>query len=252
MSDVIFSKSIRFRFAESDSLQLAPHEITLIVNNRAAFEQRYGRDLPIAGEYTDSRLSNGGETIQLSRATGAVILFEMTYNDREPWPKSPDGQGSSLVLIDPATFSGDASDPLQWQASVPSGGTPGSLIPTTLGTGSRDGDGDGLIDFLERALGSSDHDPTSSPNHFRLRAESHKIDGTAARYWIFETQRDPLIDDVKLTLEMSNNLKTWISASEAFILQASAPDKLVWRSRLPVRTSSGAEVRHLRLRAQQE
>jgi hypothetical protein len=37
---------------------LDPHEVTLIVNDRATFEQRYGEDLPTAGEYTDSKLSN--------------------------------------------------------------------------------------------------------------------------------------------------------------------------------------------------
>jgi len=42
---------------------LAPAQRVLIVKNKAAFDFRYGTNLPVAGEYSGS-LNNGGELIR--------------------------------------------------------------------------------------------------------------------------------------------------------------------------------------------
>ena len=97
-------------------------------------------------------LSNSGETLRLinnNRAfrttagagpTGAIsdslesrrIMDEITYGDTYPWPFSPDGSGSTLAKIDPATGS---AHPQNWTHSTAINGTPGAanvqaIVPT--------------------------------------------------------------------------------------------------------------------------
>ncbi len=63
-------------------------------------------------------LSNGGETVSIFDATGALI-DEVEYDDVAPWPTSPDDGGFSLVLCD---FGSDNNDPANWSAaSTPTG-----------------------------------------------------------------------------------------------------------------------------------
>jgi hypothetical protein len=95
------------------------------------------------------------------------------FDDSAPWPTSPDGDGKSLVIIDPL---GDASSAVNWRASYYDGGSPGRddlPIPgdfltdgvvdqadyaawktafgdaaTHVGHGA-DGNGDGMIDIAD-------------------------------------------------------------------------------------------------------
>ncbi|MEM7387405.1 MAG: CotH kinase family protein, partial [Verrucomicrobiota bacterium] len=91
LSEVAFVDGVRFVFNGGDVMQLAPGRAAVVVANRDAFEYRYGTDLPVAGEYTGFRLSDGGEDLRLSREDG-VILQELEYNDKEPWPTVADGE----------------------------------------------------------------------------------------------------------------------------------------------------------------
>jgi hypothetical protein len=116
---------IDFDFSASPIKQLAPGARLLLVQNRAAFEFRYGVGLPIAGQYL-GRLSNSGERVAIVDAAD-VTLFEITYGTVSPWPESPDGIGPSLELRD---LSGNRSAPEHWQASAKSGGSPG--LPVAL------------------------------------------------------------------------------------------------------------------------
>lgn len=61
-------------------------------------------------------LSNGGEQITLQASDNSVVR-EFTYDDKSPWPESPDGDGFSLTLIDPGGDP-DHADPFSWRASV--------------------------------------------------------------------------------------------------------------------------------------
>ena len=246
LSEVTFSRGIGFSFAQAGTLQLPGGAVTLLVRNRAAFQHRYGTHLPIAGEYAAFKLSDQGETLRASLADGSV-LFEITYDDKEPWPEAPDGRSPSLSLIDPHT-PGDLNDPSLWQASLSNGGSPGTLSPTYPPL-PQDQDGDGLLSTLESALGSSDTDPTSGPNYFQLRWEIHTVEGIADRYWIFETRRDPSNTHTTLTLEISSDLQTWHDADDAFIPLPSPQNSLRWRSLQPVRAIA-RKATHLRLRAQ--
>lgn len=124
LTGVHFSKGIDFDFSTSTYTTLAPGARVLVVQNRAAFEYRYGTGLPIAGEY-GGRLSNAGETLTLAGPIDEV-LFEVTYGTGAPWPESPDGNGPSLELFD---LTGDRTAPDHWRASFASSGSPG--IPSS-------------------------------------------------------------------------------------------------------------------------
>ena len=101
---------------------LAPGEHGLVVKDRDAFLSRYGSNLAesIVGTYSGG-LDNNGETLTLLDSEGTVIK-SLTYNNTSPWPSRPDGDGSSLEIID---FAGDANDPDNWAPSVSFHGSPG-------------------------------------------------------------------------------------------------------------------------------
>ncbi|MCL4176888.1 MAG: lamin tail domain-containing protein [Verrucomicrobia bacterium] len=115
---------MEFDFTGSGMTRLAPGEALLLVQNRAAFEFRYGTGLAIAGEYV-GRLSNAGERIELVDAAGRSLIA-FTFGTDAPWPASPDGDGTSLTLVD---FEGDPEIAGSWSASDVWGGTPGRVEP---------------------------------------------------------------------------------------------------------------------------
>ena len=125
LNGVRFVEGIDFDFTSSAITQLAPGAHLLVVQNRAAFEYRYGVGLPIAGEYA-GRLSNAGERVALADAADH-ILFAITYGTAAPWPAQADGSGPSLEL---RNFSGDRSAPDHWRSSTAAGGSPG--LPVTV------------------------------------------------------------------------------------------------------------------------
>ena len=70
------------------------------------------------------RLSNGGERIELADPIDQVIL-EFNYSD--DWIPATDGDGYSLVFIDPAgSDSSSWNSQASWRASETVGGTPGT------------------------------------------------------------------------------------------------------------------------------
>jgi hypothetical protein len=128
---------------------LAPGEHVLVVENLAAFQSRYGTMLNVAGEYS-GKLANGGETVTLKAASGAVIA-SFAFDDGNGWPTAADGNGKSLEVI---SVAGDYNSASNWRASSALGGSPGAVG----GVPSGDFDGDNLVngaDFLiwQRNLG---------------------------------------------------------------------------------------------------
>ncbi|MDT8304022.1 MAG: chitobiase/beta-hexosaminidase C-terminal domain-containing protein, partial [Sedimentisphaerales bacterium] len=67
---VKFTNGIDFIFP---NMELAPNEYVVVVQDRHAFETRYGTAFNIAGEYS-GRLNDGGERIALEDAIGQTIL----------------------------------------------------------------------------------------------------------------------------------------------------------------------------------
>ncbi|MDG2123777.1 MAG: lamin tail domain-containing protein [Verrucomicrobiales bacterium] len=120
-----FTQGIDFAFSGSAINSLDPGARLLVIRDTTAFQAVYGNthDAIIAGEFHNgTALSNDGETITLSDSTGNPVLT-FKYNDGAEWPQSPDGDGDSLVLIDPA---GDPDDPSNWRPSTTANGNPGN------------------------------------------------------------------------------------------------------------------------------
>jgi hypothetical protein len=124
LSGVRLTEGIEFAFAASSVTQLTPGQFVLVVRNRAAFECRYGAALAsrVAGEYS-GKLSNSGERLVLrDLQTGVLADFEFDGG----WYDEADGQGMSLILLDPSHASGtQLSQKASWQPSHRWGGSPG-------------------------------------------------------------------------------------------------------------------------------
>lgn len=122
LEGVTFTDGIDFTFDGSRLPWLRSGEIALVVKNIQAFEARYGTGLPIAGEYLNTSLSNGGETITIQDALGQTIQ-SFTYDDGgDGWHPTTDGDGPSLTIL---STNGDYDLGTNWRPSFASDGTPG-------------------------------------------------------------------------------------------------------------------------------
>jgi hypothetical protein len=91
------------------------------VRDTTAFENRYGVDFDIAGQYTGN-LNNAGERIVLQDAVGATIH---DFRFKDGWYPATDGQGFSLTVNDPAAAPDSLGQKDVWRPSTNAGGSPG-------------------------------------------------------------------------------------------------------------------------------
>ncbi|MEM7385662.1 MAG: CotH kinase family protein, partial [Verrucomicrobiota bacterium] len=159
---VRFDDGLQFEFEMPT--QLAPGASAVIVADLEAFRMRYGDDVPVIGTY-GGNLRNSGDSLSILSALGEPILA-FTYDDRDPWPTSADGDGFSLTLNE-----GDPNEAASWLASTGAGGTPGTTGPPVIGETQTyaqwaetalngesmngegdDPDGDGMTNLAEFAL----------------------------------------------------------------------------------------------------
>lgn len=114
LSGFRFSAGVDFAFPVGSSL--AAGGTMFVIPENAIFASsavyRFAQDELPVGEY-QGRLNDGGETITLIDAVGAVV-DTVTYDDAEPWPTEADGEGPSLSLID---LSLDNDLPSSWGPS---------------------------------------------------------------------------------------------------------------------------------------
>jgi hypothetical protein len=125
LTGVRFVQGIQFDFAGSAVTRLAPGEMVLAVENRLAFECRYGTSLSsrVAGQY-QGKLANEGETLKLIDAQTGVIA-QFAYGGS--WYSPADGKGRSLVLTNPSQVSpSQLGQKTSWRASYRWGGSPGA------------------------------------------------------------------------------------------------------------------------------
>jgi hypothetical protein len=219
-----FTAGIEFEFGlEATGLVLAPGERVLLVNNLEAFELRYGGGKLIAGVYSGN-LDNDGEQLLIAGPDGGGVL-DLTYNDASPWPESADGDGYSLVLINPGVV-GDLSSPERWRTSVALNGNPGegdSLSYTSWNNlhggfaDDVDKDGDGLNHLMEYALGG---DPFQSSPGLVPFAEvrSFEIEGIKGDYLAIDIRRRLGADDVSLVVELSDSPVNWSQEDDTVVL----------------------------------
>ena len=125
LSGMHFTDGITFSFPSGSTL--APGAFCVLAKNPTQFATRYP-GIAVLGSYGPSTsLSNGGETITL-RDLNEAIVFSVTYSDLPPWPAGTDGDGRSLVPVNPNSFT-DTDDPAQWRASRDPNGSPGANDP---------------------------------------------------------------------------------------------------------------------------
>ncbi len=110
-----------FTFPKGLSNLLAGQYIT-VVKNLAAFQSLYGTSVPVAGVYFGS-LSNSGDEITLASPLGQAIE-DFIYADG--WYANTDGDGYSLVAVDPNATNAALSAASGWHPSPLVNGAPGA------------------------------------------------------------------------------------------------------------------------------
>ena len=217
LTGVRFSAGVNFSFP--DNTVLSPGERVVLLRNQLAYEVRYG-GLPATQWFEYSgRLSNDGESIILL-AADSVAVHSFSYNDQPPWPAAADGEGPSLVLVNPTSDS-DPGLAVSWAASRARGGSPGtpeafgtdyaawSLDYNLAGGPGNDDDSDGISNFMEFLYGSRPDLASDAPGP-RIDVENLEIDGVIKNYLVL-TYRQNLNASGALTVEISSDLVTWSS-----------------------------------------
>jgi hypothetical protein len=213
LTNLRFTKGVDYEFSSSDMTTIDPGAYVLVVRNQAAFESRYGTGLPVAGIWdAGDNLSNGGERVKLSYGAG-VGIRDFDFGDELPWPAAADGDGFSLVLIDPASGP-DHRLPASWRASSAVGGSPGTSEPTPGGgfsawlsengldanSASEDPDRDLLSNFMEYATGSAPRKPSTTA----LPSVEYANGAPTFTY-----RRNKSASDVTFSIESATDLKQW-------------------------------------------
>lgn len=141
-------EGIGFAFGPGASLSPGGSLVLIPGVNTNAWRARYP-GVPVAGVYPGT-LSNGGERLVLRDRRG-VLLTSVDYSDSGIWPRSADGAGRSLELVNPW---GDPDDASNWRASLTVNGSPGlpsaeGPKPAVLLNEIRAADDAGNPDFVE-------------------------------------------------------------------------------------------------------
>ena len=110
---------IEFVFPLGTTLPAGARLVLASNDNPTSFAAQYP-GVTVAGHFGGA-LDNSGERLAVLDPQGRII-FAVTYSDAYPWPKTPDGGGSSLEIVNPA---GDPDDAFNWKASNTPKGTAG-------------------------------------------------------------------------------------------------------------------------------
>ena len=104
---------------------LPANAFLVLTTDLAAFTTQFPTVTNVLGDL-GSGLSGSGERIELHTPTGLHDFVE--YDDSAPWPPGPDGNGTTLELIDATTDNALATS---WAESTVLGGTPGEQNSVT-------------------------------------------------------------------------------------------------------------------------
>ncbi|HIL70512.1 MAG TPA: hypothetical protein EYG38_11760, partial [Verrucomicrobia bacterium] len=221
LSGVHFSAGIDFEFLPLDGNTplLESGERLVIASNLEAFIQRYGNRtefIRMGGEYRKN-LSNGGETISLLAADGSVIR-NFTYDDTLPWPEVSDGNGPSLVLINPtATLIPDHNDAKNWKAGTALDGTPGDSESAGIDEDPMaDLNGNGIPDFVDYAFGNQLTPNKDDVLPYAL-IEEFEVNGINEEFLVVRFQKNSNATGITYVLQSSIDLQSWSSAPTDFV-----------------------------------
>ena len=171
-------------------------------------------------EWTDGKLNNGGETLELERpgpldklgTPTFVRVDRVKYDNQQPWDIDADGTGLALRKVDEKAYGNDF---INWQASPPSPGLYDTLESFeewqafwNFELTDDNPDRDGLINIFEYAF---DRNPLVSDS-----SELIKIfrSGESIRVIYPLEARRP---DLEIQLEYSADLKEWSSVQTEII-----------------------------------
>ena len=107
-----FSEGAPYTFPNNTILP--PRGYLVVCGNRDAFNRYYSTPTVTLLWPWSGKLANDGEDIVLVNGS-AVTIDRVRYNDKRPWPISPDGGGPSLELV---TANDDNSSAGAWRAAV--------------------------------------------------------------------------------------------------------------------------------------
>jgi hypothetical protein len=243
LTGVSFSDGISYTFPAG--VVLGPMERLVVVPSQSEFAAHYpSAGVQVApGEYLGN-LSNGGEAIEILAQDGSVIR-SFSYDDKSPWPTSPDGDGPSLVLVNPAS-NPDHSLPENWRPSAAQNGTPGGSDSVEFsGDPLADSDGDGRTALLEHALGTSDSSPDRGAPVALSSVTADDGSGPAEHLGI-SFRRNLAADDVRYAVEVSSDLKNWSRLDTVLVSETDNLDGTttqVWRSVHPVSSMTREFIR---------
>lgn len=198
ISTLEFIQGITFDFSTVNNPLLAPGERVVLAKNSTAYALRYGSSVNVAGNYS-GRLSNDGEMLTLMQGTTELLSF--AYNDTYPWPDSADGQGASLVLINPMSNPAHAIAD-NWRASGIVNGT-----PETEET---------LPEFPANPLADSDHNGRADLVDYAVvgRPQPGIITVGSDIFQKIQFTIDPKSEGARVSVQYSDDLTAWTSSSQ--------------------------------------
>ena len=215
-----FADGVDYEFDASAPALLGLGQSILVVRDRDAFAFRYGQQAAarVSGEFSDGTgLSNDGESIAIEGVSG--LIRDFTYNDKEPWPETPDGEGFSLVLLSPET-NPDHNIAGNWRASLAEGGSPGEQEPAGQSFASwsesnggvapgSDSDHDGRNALLEYAMGTDPNVAELSSELMTGTRQSLEVNGGIGDYLVIEFTRNLNTSGITMFPELSLALERW-------------------------------------------
>ena len=204
LTGVTFTEGIRYKFNHSETLK--PQERLVITPDKY-----------------EGQLDNGGERITLVDAQGEIIE-SFKYDDKEPWYESSDGDGPSLVRINPKSISNPNLN-TSWRSSADDGGNPGTFDNTYI-------EGDELIKYAFTDFATQQIDIQNG-------------------YIIFNYQKNLLADDIAVIPQKSNDLQNWYNVEAFEIISQIKIDKNT--SKISLKIDKGNEndsssMKYLRLK----
>ncbi len=122
-------------FTFPNNTLLMPHGYIVICSDTVKFRTVFPDVHPVVGN-TGFGLAGGGELVRLYDNNNNIV-DSLTYDDTDPWPTEPDGNGPTLELISP-----DYDNALgqSWKGSKENNGTPGAINSNTTNNVSTSGE----------------------------------------------------------------------------------------------------------------